>query len=215
MLVHINYQRFRPTQEGFISFTSPTFLPNAVKALSNATVGGYPIAVHPSKPPSEHQRRTRGFRGRAQAAERGAFSGDGPGASIPKSGQNVVVSGLPTWCTIEDMQRIAQVEDSNREIFIKSIDLFLNFKLVNQALLSCVENTTKKWSFKESDIYQTLFNYYLPLVGNDLDEMLAKFKVDALLNTLSTQNYEFQLDSRGLTNKQIRDQIVATFYDHN
>lgn len=119
------------------------------------------------------------------------------------------------YLLIEDMQRIAQVEDSNREIFIKSIDLFLNFKLVNQALLSCVENTTKKWSFKESDIYQTLFNYYLPLVGNDLDEMLAKFKVDALLNTLSTQNYEFQLDSRGLTNKQIRDQIVATFYDHN
>lgn len=119
------------------------------------------------------------------------------------------------YLLIEDMQRIAKVEASKREIFIHSIDLFLNFKLANQAILSCVENTTKKWSFKETDIYQTLFNYYLPLVGHDLNEMLAKFKVDALLNTLSTQNYEFQHDGRGLTNKQIRDQLVTIFFDHN
>lgn len=118
------------------------------------------------------------------------------------------------YLLIEDMQRIATLEQSKREIFIKSIDLFLNFKLVNKDLLSCVENTTKKWNFKESDIYQTLFDYYLPLVSQNIDERLSIFKVDMLLNTLSTQNYEFQIDYRKMTNKQLRDQLVALFFDH-
>lgn len=118
------------------------------------------------------------------------------------------------YLLIEDMHRIAQVEKTKREIFIKSIDRFLNFKSDNKDLLSCVENTTKKWNFKESDIYQTLFNYYLPLLQQDSDEVLAKFKVDTLLNTLATLNYEFQIDTRELSNKQLRDQLVALFFDH-
>lgn len=48
----------------------------------------------------------------------------------------------------EDMQRIAQIEKTKREKFIKSIDLFLNFKWTNKDLLSCVENTTKSGILK-------------------------------------------------------------------
>jgi len=109
--VSINYKGFKPTTEGFISFTHPSFLRNAIKTLRNSKVGGYSIAVAPSVSPHEpsaRSQRTRGFKGRAEAAERGIVVGDGPGAGVTRPGKSVVMYGLPPTITPHAMKRYLQ-----------------------------------------------------------------------------------------------------------
>lgn len=48
----------------------------------------------------------RGQEGRAQAAVRGALTGDGPSAGVANNGMNVVFSGLPGKTTVEDMSEL-------------------------------------------------------------------------------------------------------------
>lgn len=45
--------------------------------------------------------RTRGGRGKAEAAERGLFDGMGPHAGLTRNGCNVVINGLPGKSTVE------------------------------------------------------------------------------------------------------------------
>ncbi|KAH8107105.1 hypothetical protein BXZ70DRAFT_1074760 [Cristinia sonorae] len=122
--VSINYNRFLPTREGFISFTHPNFLRNAIKVLSHATVGGYTINVEPSPPPEEAWR-LRGYRGRTEAAERGVLGGNGPGAGLGRAGRNVLITGLPHWVTPQSLQQhlseyeLASKTDTEEQVIVK------------------------------------------------------------------------------------------------
>lgn len=111
-------------QEGFISLTHPTFVHNAVKALSNTTIGGFPIQVGPVDEPRLHRTlRTRGLKGRAEAAERGVVTGDGPAAGITQPGKNVIIYGLPPKTTpfglkkyLNDFSLADSLENGEQEI---------------------------------------------------------------------------------------------------
>ncbi|THH33856.1 hypothetical protein EUX98_g274 [Antrodiella citrinella] len=108
--VSINYKGFHPQQEGFISFTHPSFVRNAIKSLRHSIMGGYTVTVEPSASPDEvpHSLRSRGFKGRAEAAERGIVAGDGAGAGISKPGKSVLMYGLPPQISAPAMKRYLQ-----------------------------------------------------------------------------------------------------------
>ena len=94
--VSINYNRFVPNREGFISMTNLSYVQNALNLLPRSSIGGYHISAVPCDSlVVEQPVRTRGFKGRAEAAERGIISGDGPSAGISRQGRNVILYGLP------------------------------------------------------------------------------------------------------------------------
>lgn len=95
--VVLNYDRFRPTGTAYITFTKPDFTPNALKILHGNTLGGSRIEAKlvRSTEVSSTGSRTRGIKGKAEAAERGLFDGRGPNAGLTRNATNVVISGLP------------------------------------------------------------------------------------------------------------------------
>ncbi|KAH9856945.1 hypothetical protein C2E23DRAFT_865593 [Lenzites betulinus] len=91
---NIEYRRFRPTGSGLLSFTRADHARAAYKALNGVHAWGKSLETRlvadvPELP------RTRGVKGRVEAARRGVISGDGPGGSITGGGRNVVLYGLP------------------------------------------------------------------------------------------------------------------------
>ncbi|KAK7693396.1 hypothetical protein QCA50_002964 [Cerrena zonata] len=100
----LNYERFRPTGTAFISFTKPDFTPNALKVLHGNTLGGSRIEAELVRPHDFNSggfTRTRGIKGRAEAAERGLFDGTGPNAGLTRNGANVLITGLPGKSTVD------------------------------------------------------------------------------------------------------------------
>ncbi|KAI8998580.1 hypothetical protein BD414DRAFT_512189 [Trametes punicea] len=92
--VAIDYERFRPTGKGILTFSLPEYAAAAYKALNSTVVGGKrvqarPISIVPEIP------RSRGIKGRLEAAQRGIITGNGPSGGVTSSGRNVVLYGLP------------------------------------------------------------------------------------------------------------------------
>ena len=96
--VAIDYKRFIPTGTAIVTLTNSTFIRNAVSSLHGAIIAAHEVqATSIADEDSEEMLmpRTRGVKGRAQAAERGATTGDGPAGGTKGSGSNVVLYGLP------------------------------------------------------------------------------------------------------------------------
>lgn len=74
----------------------------AIKVLSQSSISGSTLKPFPFGEKPSH--RQRGPGGRAQAAERGVLKGDGPAAGIDASGHDVVVKGLPSKTTPEELK---------------------------------------------------------------------------------------------------------------
>ncbi|EGO20899.1 hypothetical protein SERLADRAFT_397787, partial [Serpula lacrymans var. lacrymans S7.9] len=75
----LDYHRFNPTGRAYLTVSHPDFMKTNLHALENATVGGIPFESYSAPPPaSGPPERTRGPKGRAEAADRGLITGNGP-----------------------------------------------------------------------------------------------------------------------------------------
>lgn len=102
-LVDIDYRRFVPTGTAWVTLTGNEFVRRAAQNLDGAVLAGHTVSAAPAEDgiDSEIRPRTRGARGREEAAERGLVMGDGPSGGITGSGKNVVLYGLPGKMTAE------------------------------------------------------------------------------------------------------------------
>ncbi|MEX6051822.1 TetR/AcrR family transcriptional regulator [Mammaliicoccus sciuri] len=115
---------------------------------------------------------------------------------------------------MSDLNTISQKNISKKQIYIQSIDRFLQFKMEHQALLKCVENSASKKDFKQTEFYQLLHDHYSNLFDYEENEHFITFKVDILLNALTTKNYEFLIKNRGMSNEELRNALVQLLYNN-
>jgi len=98
-VAQLNYNRFTPTGQATIVVSRPEFLSGLLTTLRHASMSYHSLQFKPVSVDldiaMQMRPRTRGFRGRTEAALRGALTGDGPGGGIPERGRAVLVSGLP------------------------------------------------------------------------------------------------------------------------
>ncbi|KIM87022.1 hypothetical protein PILCRDRAFT_64078, partial [Piloderma croceum F 1598] len=121
--VAIDYHRFIPTGRAYLTLVTPDALNFNLKALRNASISSLPITSASSPPPISFAARTRGAKGRVDAADRGLF-GDGPRGGVPIEGKSVVLWGLPGRLTAEGLKgllrnfKLAGTEGGQKE-FVK------------------------------------------------------------------------------------------------
>lgn len=77
--------------------TDSKFVTNAMRTVRAAQMSTLPLKAWPAS--IRHFQRTRGVRGRAEAAERALIEGNGPGGGFDPKGCDVVLSGLPEQVT--------------------------------------------------------------------------------------------------------------------
>lgn len=109
------------------------------------------------------------------------------------------------------MYEVKNKNSDKQLIFSDSLDIFLTFKSNNSELLHCIEDTTDKNDFYNSDIYLQLFKFYYEVLGNNTSTPWTTFKVDMLLKSLSTNSFELQKEKRGLSNESIRDYLIKLY----
>lgn len=92
----IDYDRFVANGRAYIRLTHPSFVPSTLDRLKKTTINAHTIsAVSCADPTGLDAQRTRGTKGREEAAKRGSFTGNGPGGMINSNGTDVVLYGLP------------------------------------------------------------------------------------------------------------------------
>lgn len=97
------------------------------------------------------------------------------------------------------------------EKFEALLEAFLTFKKAHKDLLRCVEGNKKRTSFKQQPAYRELFNIFYAVLGESDDATWITFKTDMLLNSLTTNMYQFQLGARGLTDAQLKRYLLKMF----
>lgn len=102
VIVALDYQRFSPTGDAFITFNTPSPIRSAVQKLHGSMIAGHALAAGPSPEDAGGAfLRNRGGKGRTQAAQRGVVTGNGPNGAITDLGKSVVLYGLPGKMTEE------------------------------------------------------------------------------------------------------------------
>ncbi|GBE81919.1 hypothetical protein BKA93DRAFT_819367 [Sparassis latifolia] len=140
--VSIDYFRLLPTQKAFIELHSPLYLQSSLKNLKNAVVGGSQIYSYPSQDPTGGRPdRTRGIKGRAEAAERGIITGNGPAGGLTSQGKNVVMSGLPGRMTAEALReflkgyKLAGSEGGKKEVVKMDVGVYQKLAFTSRHLV--------------------------------------------------------------------------------
>jgi hypothetical protein len=94
--VHIDYTRFLSAGRAYLTLTQSEFIRDNLASLQKANIGGLQVDAFPSPPPLDViPTRSRGARGRSDAAGRGAIVGNGPSAGLLNPNIHVVIWGLP------------------------------------------------------------------------------------------------------------------------
>ncbi|KAF8631438.1 hypothetical protein AX17_005115 [Amanita inopinata Kibby_2008] len=95
--VALLYDHFRPTGTALISLTRQEFLRNNLRMLQGIAMAGIPLEAEPRllDDADTVPARTRGVKGREEAARRGALNGNGPQAGLPNGDRTVTVWGFP------------------------------------------------------------------------------------------------------------------------
>ena len=119
----LEHERFRPTGQGFISFSRPEYAYAALKNFKQAVVGGKTVQARAVDTPLFIPR-SRGTKGVLEAARRGAITGNGPSGGVTGSGRNVVMYGLPGRLyaeTLVDILRSFKLAGSEygKEVIVK------------------------------------------------------------------------------------------------
>ncbi|KAJ3478303.1 hypothetical protein NLI96_g9854 [Meripilus lineatus] len=92
----IIYKRFSTTGEGLITLSDPNTAERSLKALERGMVGGLVVSSRCIPAPADATpARSRGQKGKLEAAKRGLIQGDGPNGGIADRGNAVLISGLP------------------------------------------------------------------------------------------------------------------------
>lgn len=126
--VALDYYRFSPTGRAWVTISDANHTEAAVKVLKNCNIGGAMIKAHAAEPVSERPSRTRGPKGRMEAAERGIIPGTGPDTGIPHQGRCVVMYGLPGQLTVETLRaflksfKLAGMENGQKEVIKVELD---------------------------------------------------------------------------------------------
>ncbi|EAU88207.2 hypothetical protein CC1G_03879 [Coprinopsis cinerea okayama7 len=113
-LFAILYKRFRPTNEALIAFKSPSSLQNYLDIINRLEFYGMKIKAQPEIPGSGSDltrlSRSRGHRGRKEAAERGVWDGDGPNAGVRglNIGRAVTIWGFPGKATVSAVEKFME-----------------------------------------------------------------------------------------------------------
>lgn len=95
------------------------------------------IKAHAAEPVSERPSRTRGPKGRMEAAERGIIPGTGPDTGIPHQGRCVVMYGLPGQLTVETLRaflksfKLAGMENGQKEVIKVELCVYSAFHRVH------------------------------------------------------------------------------------
>ncbi|THH10782.1 hypothetical protein EW145_g1089 [Phellinidium pouzarii] len=95
--VKMDYHRFMPTGRAFVVMTRSDFVMNALSKLRDTQVTTLPVKAY--RPHTPRMQRTRGVKGRAEAAERSVLDGNGIGGGVSPKGSDVVLWGLPGTVT--------------------------------------------------------------------------------------------------------------------
>ncbi|KAF8522301.1 hypothetical protein BU17DRAFT_44846 [Hysterangium stoloniferum] len=104
--VHKTYVRFLPEGKAHVAFETPEQADMAAKRLRNATMSGSPVQpmlTHVADVPAT---RSRGAKGREEAAARGCITGTGPDAGVTDRGRGVVLWGLPGRMTVDELKEL-------------------------------------------------------------------------------------------------------------
>ncbi|EPT06196.1 hypothetical protein FOMPIDRAFT_1034132 [Fomitopsis schrenkii] len=134
--VSLDYYRFQPTGRAWLTLSSPNYMQHALKAMQGTVLSGKALRGVPVNDPSEAITRTRGVKGRLEAAERGLFTGNGPNGMSTGQGKGVVIYGLPGKLTPGGLrtylrnfklasaeagqQEIVKLETPNKRLTLKS-----------------------------------------------------------------------------------------------
>lgn len=111
----------------------------------------------------------------------------------------------------QTFDEIAATDLSTKEKLSQFLDIFLQFKQTHQSLLLCIEDSNKKVDFKASDAYQKLFTYFSALLNGSSE--WRTFKTDMLLNSLTTDSYNYQTQHRKLTNEQLKHYFIQLYFE--
>ena len=112
--VALVYKRFRPTDEALIALESPDYLESHLAKITRLELYGAKLKAQAYIPQDgwdlTRGRRSRGHKGRKEAAERGVWNGDGPNAGIKGLSIDKVVTlwGFPGKATVEAVEKFLQ-----------------------------------------------------------------------------------------------------------
>ncbi|CCM02401.1 uncharacterized protein FIBRA_04499 [Fibroporia radiculosa] len=170
--VAIDYHRFTPTGRAWLTITSPNFAQNTAKSLNRSMLGASTIASHPADPSAKTRPpfRTRGTKGRLEAAERGLVMGMGPDGGVSNQGRNVVIYGMPGKMTPESLReylksfKLAGSEGGQKEIIKLEVPevqrvTFISRYFVRTSSISEAHRLVRRvhMTFFQSDIHGTRY----------------------------------------------------------
>ncbi|KAI0811025.1 hypothetical protein BC629DRAFT_1023191 [Irpex lacteus] len=105
--VDIDYKHLRTTGNAWVTLTSPSFSDSTLKKFREGHYVGANVvkASMDAYKDDEFLTRSRGEKGRADAANRGVL-GSGPSARLSGGEKNVCLSGLPEYASVEVVRRV-------------------------------------------------------------------------------------------------------------
>ncbi|KLO13507.1 hypothetical protein SCHPADRAFT_940299 [Schizopora paradoxa] len=98
----LDYHYFEPRGQAFLEFSKPDFVLDALKTLEKTSISGSSLKPYPYD--ARPIQRSRGKDGREEASDRGLLKGDGPAAGIPTSGREVIIIGIPSRTSPEELK---------------------------------------------------------------------------------------------------------------
>ncbi|KZT67767.1 hypothetical protein DAEQUDRAFT_812632 [Daedalea quercina L-15889] len=120
--IALDYYRFTPTGRAWLTLNSSTHMRYTLKSLKGSVISGKLLDADAAHDPKNPVNRTRGVKGRLEAAERGLVTGSGPDGASTSHGRGVVIQGLPGKLTPEGLRsylkdfKLAATEGGRKEI---------------------------------------------------------------------------------------------------
>jgi hypothetical protein len=143
--VYISYHRLQPTGNAYVQFTHPDFVPSGVKALQNSSISSFKLDVLSSPPPAhEPIFRSRGSKGREEAAGRGVLSGlTMEGGGVQGADRSVVLWGLPGKLSSDELfnflnssYKLSGADTGKKEVYQVELYVFMLVRMGSYCLNS-------------------------------------------------------------------------------
>lgn len=143
-IVKLDYFHFRPSGRAYLKLSNARFMDSVIPILRRCTFASSRIVANPSPTPSHISMRSRGKKGRAEAEERGVIVGNGAAGGLHVKGCDVMISGLPSRSSSEQMTRylkrnrlVGETDDGFADCEILQVRVYVKFSFVTSC--SCTE----------------------------------------------------------------------------
>ncbi|KAI0341584.1 hypothetical protein BDW22DRAFT_251332 [Trametopsis cervina] len=177
--VDIDYENLEPTGSAWITLTASDFVPNVIRKFHTGIYLGASRVTASSEPLKAARllSRSRGERGREQAAARGVI-GSGPSAGVTGGARNVCLSGFPATMPVEAIKtylksfklagtvpgekEVLKLEPASKEVFNTSARFLVRLASSSEAhrLVRKLHETDydevareRKWRIKAHIVY--------------------------------------------------------------